>query len=53
KEAIAFALLANETVHQNPSNVPSATGAKQQAILGSITFPPNGDRKFKYTGGRL
>ncbi|WP_275898311.1 anhydro-N-acetylmuramic acid kinase AnmK [Peribacillus alkalitolerans] len=53
KEAIAFAILANETAHQNPSNVPSATGAKQQAILGSITFPPNGDRKFIYTGGRL
>ncbi len=27
-EAIAFAILANETYHRNPSNVPSATGAR-------------------------
>lgn len=40
KEAIAFAILANETHHRNPSNVPSATGAKQSVVLGNITFPP-------------
>ncbi|MDI6676828.1 anhydro-N-acetylmuramic acid kinase AnmK [Bacillus wiedmannii] len=40
KEAIAFAILANETYHRNPSNVPSATGAKQSVVLGNITFPP-------------
>ncbi|BCD29349.1 anhydro-N-acetylmuramic acid kinase [Bacillus cereus] len=40
KEAIAFAILANETHHCNPSNVPSATGAKQSVVLGNITFPP-------------
>ncbi|TXR90633.1 anhydro-N-acetylmuramic acid kinase [Bacillus sp. SH7-1] len=40
KEAIAFAILANETYHRNPSNVPSATGAKQFVVLGNITFPP-------------
>lgn len=40
KEAIAFAILANETHHRNPSNVPSATGAKQFVVLGNITFPP-------------
>ncbi|PEX66788.1 anhydro-N-acetylmuramic acid kinase [Bacillus cereus] len=40
KEAIAFAILANETYHRNPSNVPSATGAKNSVILGNITFPP-------------
>ncbi|MGZ7149469.1 anhydro-N-acetylmuramic acid kinase AnmK [Bacillus sp. BC08] len=39
KEAIAFAILANETYHRNPSNVPSATGAKQSVVLGNITFP--------------
>lgn len=40
KEAIAFAILANETYHRNPSNVPSATGAKNSVILGNVTFPP-------------
>ncbi|HDR7800566.1 TPA: anhydro-N-acetylmuramic acid kinase [Bacillus tropicus] len=39
KEAIAFAILANETHHRNPSNMPSATGAKQSVVLGNITFP--------------
>ena len=36
KEAIAFAILANETLCGNPSNVPSVTGAKQKTILGKI-----------------
>ncbi|MGE7881486.1 anhydro-N-acetylmuramic acid kinase AnmK [Bacillus sp. NPDC094077] len=40
KEAIAFAVLANETYHRNPSNVPNATGAKEPVVLGNITFPP-------------
>ena len=40
KEAIAFSILANETHHRNPSNVPSATGAKQSVVLGNITFLP-------------
>ena len=34
KEAIAFAVLANETYYRNPSNVPSATGAKNSVVLG-------------------
>jgi anhydro-N-acetylmuramic acid kinase len=38
KEALAFALLAHETWHQRPSNVPSATGAKRPAILGKISY---------------
>src|SRR5450755_1130819 len=38
KEAIAFALLAYETWHRRPSNVPSATGAKRTAILGKISY---------------
>ncbi len=36
KEALSFAILANETVCGNPSNVPSATGAKESVILGKI-----------------
>lgn len=39
KEAIAFAILANETHQRNPSNVPSATGAKKSVILGNVTYP--------------
>ena len=38
KEAIAFAILANETVCGNPSNVPSATGATKEAVLGKIVL---------------
>jgi anhydro-N-acetylmuramic acid kinase len=38
KEAVAFALMAHETWHRRPSNVPSATGAKRAAILGKISY---------------
>ncbi len=38
KEAVAFALLAHETWHRRPSNVPAATGAKRPAILGKISY---------------
>jgi anhydro-N-acetylmuramic acid kinase len=40
KEAVAFALLAHETMHGRPGNVPGATGAKRRVILGSITPAP-------------
>ncbi|MCY6960062.1 anhydro-N-acetylmuramic acid kinase AnmK [Clostridium brassicae] len=37
KEAVAFAVLANETMNGNCSNVMRATGAKKRVILGNIT----------------
>ena len=38
KEAIAFAVLANEAVHGHPTNLPQVTGALQPVVLG--TFSP-------------
>lgn len=39
KEAMAFALLADRTVHALPGNLPSVTGARRAVILGMLTRP--------------
>jgi anhydro-N-acetylmuramic acid kinase len=36
KEAVLFAILANETIHGNSANIKSVTNAKQNVILGKI-----------------
>ncbi|MGC8971062.1 MAG: anhydro-N-acetylmuramic acid kinase [bacterium] len=36
KEALAFAILANEVVFDSPNNVPRATGANKRVVLGKI-----------------
>ncbi|HEU5401618.1 MAG TPA: anhydro-N-acetylmuramic acid kinase [Terriglobales bacterium] len=38
KEAVAFALLAYQTWRHQPSNIPSATGARRPAILGKVSY---------------
>ena len=38
KEAYAFALMAYETVHQRAGNLPSATGAEEEMVLGKICY---------------
>ena len=41
KEAIGFAVLANETIELAAGNVPSATGARHPTILGKVTYGRN------------
>jgi anhydro-N-acetylmuramic acid kinase len=38
KEAVAFALLAWQTWHRLPGNIPAATGAKRAVVLGEICY---------------
>jgi len=38
KEAAAFALLAWQTWHRQPGNIPAATGATRPVILGQVTY---------------
>ena len=36
----AFAVLAHETWHRRPANLPAATGARRPVILGKVVYPP-------------
>lgn len=38
KEAVAFAVLANETINGNYNNVPNATGAHHPVVMGKISL---------------
>lgn len=40
KEAVAFAILGNETLNHHYSNIKSSTGANRYVILGQITPKP-------------
>ncbi len=39
KEAMAFALLADRTLHGLPGNLPSVTGARREVVLGTLFQP--------------
>jgi anhydro-N-acetylmuramic acid kinase len=43
KEALAFAVLANETLMGRAGNVRGATGARLDAVLGKVSLPPLGE----------
>jgi anhydro-N-acetylmuramic acid kinase len=42
KEAIGFAVLANESLFCSPGNIPQATGARGPRVLGKFVLPPLG-----------
>jgi anhydro-N-acetylmuramic acid kinase len=39
KEALVFAVLANEALSGHPVNLPRVTGARGSRILGKLVFP--------------
>ena len=39
KEAICFAILANERLLETPANVPSVTGARRRVVCGAVRVP--------------
>jgi anhydro-N-acetylmuramic acid kinase len=50
KEAICFAILANETIAGNPANLPAVTGASRPVVLGTVSFPAGRGKMCAGTG---
>jgi len=46
REATAWAVLADETVHGNPATIPKVTGASKNAVLGKIVLPSRYAHRF-------
>jgi len=40
RQAMAFAILANEAIHGHKTSLPSVTGARRAAVLGKLCLPP-------------
>ncbi len=40
KEALAFALIGHATLMGRPANLPRVTGARHEALLGKLVYPP-------------
>jgi len=51
KEAIAFAVLADRTMHGLPGNLPSVTGARRVVVLGKILRGAPNQQAVHWTGG--
>jgi N-acetylmuramic acid 6-phosphate etherase len=42
REAVAFAILANETIEGRPGNITAVTGSGREVVLGRVSFPTSG-----------
>jgi len=49
KEAVDFAVLANETLCGNSGNLPNVTGAQRACILGAVAWAGDGSRPLEST----